>query len=83
MACSPRQRILACVLLCRRCHRLRRRLRKGTRMEPPAPWYALSAQHLTTSDQARWRNAAGVLEVHGRVRVADRSVPGHVVGGQW
>lgn len=31
MACSPRHRILACVLLCRRCHRLRRRPRKGTR----------------------------------------------------
>lgn len=33
MACSPRQRILACVLLCLLCHRLRRRPRKGTRME--------------------------------------------------
>lgn len=37
MACSPRQRILACVLLCRRCHRLRRRPRKGILTVPPAP----------------------------------------------
>lgn len=31
--------------LCRRCHRLRRRTRKDTRIVPLSPWYALSARH--------------------------------------
>lgn len=37
MACSPRHRILAWVLLCRRFQRLSRRPRKGTRTWRPAP----------------------------------------------
>lgn len=47
MACSPRQRIMAWVVLWRRFHCLRRRPRNGMRTCPPAPWYALSAQHLS------------------------------------
>ncbi|WP_443051220.1 hypothetical protein [Streptomyces sp. NBC_00190] len=46
IACSPTQRISAWVVLCRRFQRLSRRPRNGTRMWRPAPWYALSAQHL-------------------------------------
>ena len=41
MACSPAQRILAWVVLCRRFHCLSRRPRNGTRTGQPAPWYAL------------------------------------------
>jgi hypothetical protein len=36
---------LACVMLWRRFHRVRRQPRKGTRTGRPAPWHALSAQH--------------------------------------
>lgn len=46
MACSPAQRILVWVVLCRRFHRLCRLPRNGKRTWWSAPWYALSAQHL-------------------------------------
>ncbi|QDA08816.1 hypothetical protein CTZ40_38775 [Streptomyces rimosus] len=49
--CSPRQGILAWVLLCRRCRSLRRRPRKGARVVPPAHRYALSVQHFTSASR--------------------------------
>lgn len=62
MACSPTQRIFVWVVLWRRLHSLSRRPRNGTWTGCPAPWYALSAQHLSrsaaTASMIPWRPAA-------------------------